>query len=355
MTQKQRQTPIRPSQRRQLSRRQREWRQARTAIIIGIVAVLVVLAIPAYGYYATFVAPPRTWVVKVNESTFTLGYLVKLLRMYQRGSEALGQQVNMGTMPFQFINTITENELVRQAAPRIGITVSDEELDAEVRDRIVGPPKEGQQVSKEQMDREFREAFRNHLNQLQVSEATYRGIVRDDLLRDKLREQLGQDVPTVLPQIHLYRILVDTQEKANEVKIQFQRGTPFEKLVDQFSIDSEDVRKGGEVGWVPPGVIPQVDDTIFKLELNTLSEPIQETSPDQTGATTFTIYMVKERSDAREVSKEHRETLKSIALAQWLSEERRSNDVKTNFDSDKYEWVVKQLRISSQATPQAGS
>ena len=79
----------RPSERRIRSRSQRDRLKRRRVLIAGLVAILIILAIPLYGYTSTFVLPPRQWVVQVNDTSYNMGYLLKLLRMFQRWA---GQQ-----------------------------------------------------------------------------------------------------------------------------------------------------------------------------------------------------------------------------------------------------------------------
>lgn len=361
-------TPSRPPQvyvsRRRLARWQQEQRKARAALFLGIVAVLVILAIPAYGYYATFVKPPREWVVQVNERTFSMGYLVKLLRMFQRGSELTGQTASLGTLPFQLVQVLSENELIRQVAPRYNIAVSQQDIDKEVRRRILGERPQNDPTPADQLEREFRERYRQYLTTIGLSEKEHRQLVEWDLYRERMRDYLGQTIPTVQPQVRLSRITVATQEKAQEVVQRFKEGQPFPKLVNEYSIDNEEVRKEGDIGWVVKGIYPAMDDKIVCLpepgsttstEMSGLFAGItagtlicpqsQPSGPE--GQTVWYVYLVTETASAREVEASQREVLKTRALDKWLSEERPKHTVRINFDSEKYSWVVKQLRIAS--------
>ncbi|MCS7206827.1 MAG: SurA N-terminal domain-containing protein [Dehalococcoidia bacterium] len=357
------------SSRRRLARWQQEQRKARTALIFGIVAVLVILAIPAYGYYATFIKPPREWVVQVNDRIFTMGYLVKLLRMYQRGTELTGQNPNLGTMPFQIVQVISENELVRQVAPRYNITVSKEDIDQEVRRRILGTRPPNDTTPPDQLEREFRERYRQYLTAIRLSEQEHRQLVEWDLYRERMRDYLGQTIPTVQPQVRLSRLTVPTQDKAREVVQRFREGQPFPKLVNEYSIDDEEVRKEGDIGWVVKGIHTDLDEKIIcppepgsnrETEMPGLFAGIQPgtllcpqmrpTGPE--GQNVWQVYLVTEVASAREVDSQQREILKTRALEKWLSEERPKHIVRLNFDSEKYAWVVKQLRIASTPTGQ---
>ena len=106
-TRGQQHTPVRPgarpSERRIRSRWQRDNQKRRRVLMVGVISMLIILAIPAYGYVSTFVLPPRQWVVQVNDESHNMGYLLKLLRMFQQGSQLGAPGVNLGTLPFELV------------------------------------------------------------------------------------------------------------------------------------------------------------------------------------------------------------------------------------------------------------
>jgi hypothetical protein len=351
MTQKYRSGERRPapSRRRQLSRGQRDGQRARLALVVAAVVVLIILAIPAYGYYATFVAPPREWVLQVNDATFTRGDMVKMIRLDLFGETRQSQEANVGNMPFQAMQKMLNRELIRQGSPRYNIAVSNEDIDVETRLRIL-PVTEGSEVSPEELESEFQERYRQYLNVIQLSEKEHREIVAHDLWQGKLREILGQEVSTVLPQVRLYSLDVDSADMAREAQTEFARGATFEDLVERYSIITEAVRQGGEIGWIPRGVRPDLDDLIFGLEPGVLSEPRQEfgggSGQEGDAGERTTLYLITEKAEAREVDPLNLEVLKTRALEAWLGQERENSEVRTRFDSDIYEWVLRQLSLS---------
>ena len=349
MAEKDRRQRVRPSQRRARSRLQQENRRQRGMFLVGMIAILLILAIPAYGYYDNIFSPPRQTVVTVNNTTFNLGYLVKIMRMLQGGGATGAQDQNLGSLPFQVVQTLADNELIRQAAPRENIPVTSQELDQEIRKRMLGDVGE-EGTPADQLEREFQERYRRYLTQIKISENDHREIVLNDLYRDRLRELLGQSVPSVLPHAHLYTLPLtaeDADEVADEVRTQFARGESFESLVEKFVAQQDLVRRGGEVGWVPQGAFPELDSLLFEeLEIGQLSDPIMDFDPS-TSAGVTTIYLVAERAEAREVEDQYREILKSRSLQEWLIQERVANDVRVPFNSDQYAWVIAQLQKSS--------
>jgi hypothetical protein len=345
----------------QRSRQQQERRKRRGVLLFGVVGLLLITAIPAYGYYDTFVAPNREWVVKVNDTTFTMGYLLKLLRMQQAGSEATGQPLNIGSRPYDLVQLLAENEVISQAAPRLGLTVTDEEMDTEIRRRLLGEERL-ESTEPDAIEREFEERYRFYLNRIQLSEEEHRQIVRYELLTDALLDHLGQEIPIEQPGVRLYSIPIldqgalSAEEVADEIRTQFARGVPFPDLVRQYAPD-DIVRKEGEIGWLPPGISPNTDPLIFE-ELQPcedpaewlgcqISEPIGDFDP-LTSQFSLNIYLVRESSNLREVEERYLNRLKNRSLEGWLQEEKRINDVRVDFDSYRYAWVIEQLTESTQ-------
>ena len=329
------------------TRRREGRRRERTVLYLGIAAVLLVLIIPAYGYVANFVLPPRQVVVRVNDTTYTLGDIVRYLRVFQREAESSGGTMNLGVLPFQVVNNLAENELIRQGVSREGLVVSEEELVAELRLRVLGPMDPDSEATEDELTLEFQERYRRYLNIVQLTEAEHRDTVLLDVYREKLRDALEDEVPTVAPQVHLYKITLATEEDADEVRTEFARGALFSDLVERYDGGAEAIRKEGEVGWQPRGITPELDALTFDtLAIGELSD-VQPEIASATNELTLAMYLVTEIDEAREVSASHRETLKQRAMQEWIAREWGTNVVENNFNSEQYEWIIKQIRLSA--------
>ena len=183
--------------RREASRVQQIQRRRRVAFaVIAVLLLVVVVGVIGVGYTLVFVLPPQERVVSVNDVTYTRGDMVKMLRIRQRLIEDSGQRIDTSTDIFQALQLIVENEIISQSAPSIGITVSDEEVDQQIQATIIFQAG-GQLAGKsdEQLDREFKELYGNFLNSSQISEDEHRDIVRRTLLREKVRQYVGESVP----------------------------------------------------------------------------------------------------------------------------------------------------------------
>ena len=344
--------------------------------MFAAIVLLLVVAIPAYGFYVTFVAPPRHTVVTVNDVKYSLGYMEKLVRGNATVFAGLGQSSQLGTLPFQILNNIVNEELIRQAAPRLGIVVTQDEVDANIRDQFYPSPLEGQQTDPEALNREFGENYRQYLNLTKFSDSDYREVVRRGLLREKLRDSISDRVPGVEEQVYAHWIRLTDDTVVEEVQNQLaeseeavRKQVAEEKVQDQLTEAEEKVREGillleafqriarihsaadryaddnGEVGWVPRGAFPDFEPELFSIEHNTISQPIRSAQDTY-------LALITDGPELLEISEEMRDVLKNQAMEQWLIEELGNNDVAVAFSSDEYEWIINKVQeILAPLTP----
>ncbi|MCH8186075.1 MAG: SurA N-terminal domain-containing protein [Chloroflexi bacterium] len=339
-------------------RRPEDWRTRRVAIGVISFLVLLVLGLLVAGYVVVFVRPPSELVIRVNDVSYSRGDMVKLLRVRQRGVEFLGGRFNAGTDIFQALQLMVENEIIAQAAPALGITVSEAEVDREIRSILSSSP-----IGKteDQLEKEFRERYRNYLNAIQISGAEYSDLVRRSLLRERMRQFVGESVPSVAEQVHVYRLIVDPRDELDIIRTRYEdaKGVgsdpiilarAFMEIVREFSRDDpEIIRRGGDLGWMPEGVVKDYDYVYFDLPAGELSE---DTSDVDSPQGRLLLFMVSERQEARQVDPRDLEALKEVALQDWLNKERQNHDVYSIFNSEVYNWMIRQLGLTTTRTPE---
>lgn len=349
---------VRTDRRRELSRRLREGKRQRIALLFIAFFVLVIASAAVAIYVKVFVLPPRQLVVRVDNVRYTRGDMVKVLQAQQKQSELLGAGFRSGTEVFEALQLLVENEIIAQSAPKFSIAVSDEEVDAEIRE-LFSPVPPGALADPIQVEREFQERFRSYLNSIQLSKQEYREQRRKALLRERVRQFIGESVPTVAQQVRLHRIVMSPEDEVDVMLVKFKDTVSdtsdpeklreaIKQVVREFSRDDpETVRKGGDLGWAPRGAFKDYDDAIFALEVGKLSEP----TPDIDNQRQIIFFVISEKQEARELEPYTRDLLKTGALQEWVNNERESHDVYAVFNSDIYDWVLKQLRASASTTP----
>ena len=335
-----------------MARWQRDRRRKRQALAIAAALILVIVAIPAYGYYDTFVEPPRHVVANINGSKFTLGDMVDLTKANVAFFRQGGGQPDLGSLPFQILDNIITNELIFQVAPGLGITVTQEDIDERIRENFYPTVPEDQEAGTAQLEREFNERYREYLNVTGHSDGEYRKIVQLSLLQGKARELMADRVPGVEEQVYVEWIKLNRSSDTVQQDIEtIQRrisdeGEEFGTLARIFSIDDSFADNDGLVGWVPRSAFPLLDETLFSLEHNTLSEAIFTEGG-------YYLMRVSDGPETRDVSEEMREQIKGSVYNQWLLDLRRANDVSVAFSSKEYAWLVRKVRefLPTPATP----
>ena len=337
-----------------------ERRRRRLALIIIGALVAVIVGAVAVGYVVIFVLPPQQLIVRVNDVEYTRGDMVKLLRLRQRSLELVDSQgLNTTDDIFQALQTIVENEVIAQAAPGQGISVSRDEVTNSIRAVLSPSAADSQGKSAAQIEREFRERHRQFLNATQVSEAEHRDLVRKSLLREKFRQFVGDQVPAYAEQVYLHRVWMNAQDEEIDVmqtKLADAIGDDKSPrniravvldIAREFSADPDTYRTGGDMGWVPLGIHEDYEYDFWDLEVGELSPP----APNVDDPRTVFFFILSDRSENQEVSRINREALKTRALQIWINEERQNHDVYATFNSEVYAWFVEQLRISTTITP----
>lgn len=121
--------PQREVTKRQLSRWQQQKKRQRITFGVGIFIVVAVLAIVGVGWYITQYRPLHQTVIRVNDVKFDMNYYVNMLRSYGKGQPAQYMQFLADNVE----EIIQKNELVRQGAMELGISVSDDEVDEKLK------------------------------------------------------------------------------------------------------------------------------------------------------------------------------------------------------------------------------
>ena len=80
----------------------------------------------------------------------------------------------------------------------------------------------------------------------------------------------------VAEQVKVSHILVDTEEKAKEVKSKLASGSDFAELAKQYSTDANTKDAGGEIGYISKGDMAQeFEAAAFSLEVGKISDPVK--------------------------------------------------------------------------------
>ncbi len=351
-----------PGRKELLAEQRRSKIRSRPWIIGGAILLVALLAFPIYAFIDTFTLPPREVAVRVEDSTYTRGDVVDFIRFRQRLTEEVGGQFELGTSLFEALQVIQDNEIAYKLAPRLGITVTPDEVDLEVEFLLQMNPRDVAERQTEEYQASLAERKRQFLNNVGLSEEVYWEFVRKEVFKNKVRAAIATDVPRIVPHVRLYEVKLEetADQDLQRVIRAIEGGEPVEAVAREFSIDPTVVRTGGEVGWFPEDVHPTLDRMLFGVdEDGERLLPFGAPSPPQFDSETrqVAVYVVTEGSEAREVSDEHFEILADNALTNFLNDHRREFDLYMELNDRIYAWVNRQVAIASirpTPTPEQG-
>lgn len=272
-----------------------------------------------------------------------MDYYVKMLRFY---SAIQGDAVDKTSLPYQTLRQIETDELTRRAASNLGIQVSSDEL-GNATDAYIIQLTGGNATQPGAL----KELYQQVLNVVRLSEDELRQVVEASLLREKLREYFKeQKVPKEAKQVYLQDILVDTEGNATEVRNRILNGEDFATLAKELSLDEVSKQYGGDIGWVPRGVLypliipsPEIDNIVFGdgivfgLEIGNLSQPI-ETSEG------YYIVKISDIAESLPIYDGYRDVLAANELESWLNELRAASNIKEYLDQSKINWAMERIQ-----------
>lgn len=332
--------------------------RGRPFIYGGIMIVLVMVAVLGYAFWDQYVAPPRALAIRVGEVEYSRGDVVDLIRFNQRLSEEIGIPFQLGNSVFDVLGTIQEAEMAYQLAPQYGVSVSPQEIEERI-EFILGFALQANDRESGEVQVSIEESKRQFLNRVGLPESVWRDFLTKVMFQERLREVVGDSIPRIQPQVHVYQIILNrnNEQTVSQIERALGSGIPVDDVVKQYSTDPEAARGRGDLGWVPAGVVTtQVDRLLFGTD-----EEGERILPFRTASTprfdsetnTWTILIVDEFQEAREVNDDALEVLKDKAMTKFFADQRPNINLYLDLTSGIASWMNKQVRLNS-VVPTAG-
>jgi parvulin-like peptidyl-prolyl isomerase len=305
--------PTRRDKRRQRARprpssavRRGDERRAQVILlsVVALVAVVVV-GIGVFGYLQTNKKPKEVPVIRVGDRAFDMAYMERWLR-YTIRNASVGETVllDLNSAVGTALTDVANAELDRRGAPDLGISISEDEIDADIRLRLRIPETADATV--------FAEAYRNEVKQSGLSPKEYREVVAARLLEEKLRQRFRAQIPATAEQVRLRDIAVQ-QADLQKVLDRLKAGEDFAALAAEVSLDTKTKDKGGEMDWQARGELPlAAEGAVFSLEVGQVSDPVAVS-----GGGYYYLYQVVEKAADREVTTDQRQQIEEQLYSNW--------------------------------------
>lgn len=297
-------------------------------IILAAVVIAIVGTTAGIAIYRDRIAPFNTVIIAVNGVEIDMRYF--LTRLNFSGEESMS-----------LLSTLTQEEILKQLAPEppYNIILSEEDVDDFAKDVAKG---DAETIPEE----EYREWYRQMVNESGFSEATYRDLLRTSLLQLRMQEYLSAQLPTVADQVYVNIIALgqDDYPLGTELKERIDAGEDFAALSAEYSVDPQLKANSGKFGWFPEGALDNpLGSTAFDLEIGECSDAFFADDD------LVVLVMVSEKEEDREISEQSMNLLRSKVLDKWYNEQFRKHDVEFHgfkgggYDSETDAWVQWQL------------
>jgi len=270
LAKKKREKPQRILTPHQISHWEQQKKRQRIILMAGIFVICVVLAFIGVGWYLGQYKPLRETVTRVNDTEFTMDYYVEMLKL-----EGAGQQASyLSYIADGVLQNIQRNELIRQGALELEISVTDEEVKKKLKENDL-PDKE-----------------------------LYRALVGQQLLIERLLStHFDPQVPLYAEQRQVMAMMLESESQALDVRSRLESDEDFGELAEEMSLEPLSRNRGGEFGWVPRVILQDmlktsIVDDIFSHEVGVLSQPIYDEEVEKEGS--YWLVEVLERDEEEE-------------------------------------------------------
>jgi hypothetical protein len=342
-----------------------------TGAVLAVTAVILIGAL----IFDQLITPAQV-VARVNDETITVGEFERRVRLerflissqinaainqyrsFGFDDATINQQlfsqppfstyINELNVPDQLgnrvINTMVDDEIVRQELARRGIAVDQDAVQRQINRFFSYDPEAGlytptPTVTPTASPTEFPTATPTNTpdatqraENFNRSRADYYSAVRSSAgvsdadinayfetlaMREALREAITADLSRTTPFVNVRHILVGSEEEANQALAALNAGESFAALAAAVSTDESNKDRGGDLGWAPPSnYVEEFAAAVTEAEIGALIGPIQT----QFG---WHIIQVRGRED-REMSDSDYERAKETRLTDYIKELRES-------------------------------
>lgn len=227
--------------------------------IWGIISFVIILGFVGVGSFWLWNKSQDQIVAKIGDQNIAYTEWFEALKS-EHGRDVLDQLINQ--------------VIVSQTANELGISVSDEQIMQEIERMKKGYDSDEEFMnvvgtSLEELTRDIR------FNLLLESIAIKDLVVSDADVEAYYEENI--DEFTDKAALHLYQIIVDTKDEANQVIQELKSGSDYAVIAQEQSTDMLSAGNGGDLGWVTyedPGIEIEVLEAAEQLPIGEISKPI---------------------------------------------------------------------------------
>lgn len=378
---KEQQHPQKAPNRKQLATRKRDEKAQRIIMWIAIGVGVVILSVLGYGVVSELFIKANAPVARVDgEPIKTKDYQARvrferlstknqilqyenylaqydttdefmqtLATQLQQQKQQLELQLAPGSVAIfgsSVLDKMVEERLVSKEAARLGITVTQEEVDRQIeslfgydRDAVAATTapltpttttvtntaavtNTETPMTRAEFETYYEQFKSVYLRPSGLSEEAFRQSVEIELLRPKVVEALTQDIETKANQAQVTVLVTGTLEAALALQERLNAGESVDALVEELNNSETGGGWAADLGWVQPGRLTtdfsaDVDTAAFEIPVGTASDPITRDE------TEYYVVFVRAR-EVRDLDEATLSAAREQRFSEWLAEQKQS-------------------------------
>lgn len=290
-------------------------------LILGGAAAAIALAVGliAFGWYQTHIKPLSKTVLQVGTTKYSLAHLERRMELLRAQDPSYGQlatQSALLALPDVTLGLLEREGKLLEAASELQITVTDEDVAAEIRDRgSLAADVEASAYAAE---------FKKQVDDSGLKQGEYLKMIKAYLLGQKVQDYFRFVAPASEAQVRGQYIVFDDQAKATTAVQRLRAGDSPEQIATDLGLS---VSSSGSstsaasaltpIDWTPradASALPaDIQDFLFGAQPNQVSDVITST-----GGSFFFIAQLLERDDNRALDDAGKQTVAGREMNKWL-------------------------------------
>ena len=235
------------------------------------------------------------------------------------------------------LSYLIDNKIVEVAAGKENVKISDEDVDAEMKEFVEANG--GEKTFNDALEqsgmteKDIETEIVNYLKIVKLLESEVD--ITDEEMKTYFEE--NKDSYNEPEQVEASHILVENEETANEVKEKLEAGEDFAELAKEYSTDPSNAENGGELGYFSKGtMVEEFENIAFSMNVGEISDPVKTDYG-------YHIIHVTDKKEAKEANfEDHKEEIKQTLFDQeisteystWITEQREKLEIENTLDKE---------------------
>ena len=235
------------------------------------------------------------------------------------------------------LSYLINNKVVEIAAGKENVKISDEDVDAEMKEFVeANGGEESFNDALEQSGLTKKDIETEIINYLKIVKLLESEV---DITEEEMKTYFeeNKDSYNELEQVEASHILVENEETANKVKEKLEVGEDFAELAKEYSTDTSNAENGGKLGYFSKGtMVEEFENVAFFMKVGEIRDPVKTDYG-------YHIISVTDKKEAKEANfEDHKEEIKqtlfdqeiSTEYSSWITERREKLEIENTLDKE---------------------